>query len=127
MSRAGAGTCPAHPAGLPVDTLAHQALHDPLTDLSNRTLFMDRLSQALARSERHGSLVAVLFLDLDHFKVHQRQPGARRGKRAARQDGGAAPRRPAPRGTASRCGGDEFVILLEDIDGEGQVVDMAHR
>src|SRR5205085_12689060 len=49
--------------------LAHHALHDPLTDLPNRTLFVDRLELALARSERQPSSVAVLFLDLDQFKV----------------------------------------------------------
>src|SRR5205809_249857 len=47
----------------------HQALHDPLTDLPNRTLFIDRLAQALSRLERTGTMVAVLFLDLDRFKL----------------------------------------------------------
>jgi PAS domain S-box-containing protein len=51
------------------ERLEHQALHDPLTGLPNRTLFMDRLGQALARSGRRNKSVAVLFLDLDDFKV----------------------------------------------------------
>jgi len=51
------------------DRLAHQALHDSLTDLPNRTLFLDRLQHALARIERHGGQLAVLFMDLDDFKI----------------------------------------------------------
>jgi PAS domain S-box-containing protein len=50
------------------DRLRYQALHDPLTDLANRTLLMDRLAHALVRAERRGAKVAVLFMDLDNFK-----------------------------------------------------------
>ena len=50
------------------ERLRHQALHDPLTDLPNRTLLLDRLGQALAHAERRGIKVAVLFMDLDNFK-----------------------------------------------------------
>src|SRR4051812_38423060 len=51
------------------DGLAHRVLHDPLTDLPNRTLFLDRLELALARLRRSSTSVAVLFIDLDNFKV----------------------------------------------------------
>ena len=50
------------------ERLAHRALHDPLTGLRNRDLLMDHLSHALARSARAGTLAAVMFCDLDHFK-----------------------------------------------------------
>src|SRR5262249_30704907 len=49
--------------------LSHQALHDPLTGLPNRTLFTDRLEQALARGRRSGARLAVVFIDVDRFKV----------------------------------------------------------
>ena len=51
------------------EELAHRALHDPLTDLPNRMLFMDRLSHALVGAQRRPGSIAVLFLDLDRFKV----------------------------------------------------------
>ena len=51
------------------DGMAHRVLHDPLTDLPNRTLFFDRLNLALARLKRHTGSIAVLFIDLDNFKV----------------------------------------------------------
>src|SRR6185503_13916555 len=51
------------------DALLHQALHDPLTDLPNRVLFLDRVDHALSRAGRHGAGIAVLFLDLDDFET----------------------------------------------------------
>jgi diguanylate cyclase (GGDEF)-like protein/PAS domain S-box-containing protein len=109
------------------EDLARRALHDPLTDLANRALFMDKLSQALGRSERQGSLVGVLFLDLDHFKVINDSLGHETGDVVLVEMATRLHRALRPQDTASRFGGDEFVILLEDIEGERHVIDIADR
>ncbi len=109
------------------EDLARRALHDPLTDLSNRTLFMDMLSQALARSDRRGALVAVLFLDLDHFKIINDSLGHEAGDTVLVRVGARLRAVLRPEDTASRFGGDEFVILLEDIQGQRHAIDIAER
>jgi len=100
------------------DQLLHDALHDALTELPNRALLTDRLGQAFARVKRHPSYqFAVLFLDLDRFKVINDSQGHRTGDRLLV----AVARRLLtclrPGDTAARLGGDEFVILLEEIQG----------
>lgn len=94
--------------------LAQQALHDPVTGLPNRLLFMDRLRQALARNQRAGTLSAVLFLDLDDFKRVNDRFGHDAGDQLLRAvaDRLRAPLRPAD--TVARLGGDEFTILLHE-------------
>jgi diguanylate cyclase (GGDEF)-like protein/PAS domain S-box-containing protein len=98
--------------------LAHRALHDPLTALPNRALFMDRLRHALVRLRRHSGAVAVLFVDLDRFKLVNDGMGhgvgdavlldaARRLSEAARAED-----------TVARFGGDEFTILCENVSDE---------
>jgi diguanylate cyclase (GGDEF)-like protein/PAS domain S-box-containing protein len=109
------------------EDLARRALHDPLTDLSNRTLFMDKLSQALSRCERQGTLVAVLFLDLDHFKIINDSLGHEVGDTVLVQMAARLRAALRPQDTASRFGGDEFVILLEDMEGEQHAIDIAER
>jgi len=107
--------------------LAHQALHDQLTSLPNRALFYDRLGQALTRLDRHRSALAVIFCDLDRFKVVNDSLGHGAGDRllvdvAARLSGALR-----AGDTAARFGGDEFVILCEDIAGERQAIEIAER
>jgi diguanylate cyclase (GGDEF)-like protein len=107
--------------------LAHQALHDPLTGLANRMLLIDRLTQALARSERRRKSVAVMFLDLDRFKVINDSLGHETGDRVLVCVADRLRRFLRPEDSASRLGGDEFVVLCEDLASERDAIDIAER
>jgi diguanylate cyclase (GGDEF)-like protein len=108
--------------------LAHQAFHDSLTDLPNRTLFIDRLQQALrGTGRRPGRMGAVLFMDLDGFKVINDSLGHEVGDRllvsvAERLKGCLR-----PEDDLARFGGDEFVVLLEDVQDPEDAVRVAER
>ena len=109
------------------DAIREQAVHDPLTGLPNRVLFVDRLEHALARLGRQQSLCAILFLDLDHFKLVNDSLGHHVGDELLTA---AAPRlKQALRAsdTVARFGGDEFGILLEDIASEHDAIETAER
>ena len=107
--------------------LEHQALHDPLTGLPNRALFLDRLGHALARSERSGKSSAVLFLDLDNFKYVNDSLGHEAGDKLLVEVGRRLPRCLRAGDTAARLGGDEFVVLLEEIADEAEAQTVALR
>lgn len=107
--------------------LSHQALHDPLTGLANRALLMERLAQALARIERHPSSVAVLFLDIDRFKTINDNFGHEVGDSVLACIGDRLRKALRPEDMASRFGGDEFVVLCEDLEDDRHVVTIAKR
>jgi diguanylate cyclase (GGDEF)-like protein len=107
--------------------LSHQALHDPLTGLANRALLMERLAQALARTERHPSSVAVLFLDIDRFKTINDNFGHEVGDSVLACIGDRLRKALRPEDMASRFGGDEFVVLCEDLEDDRHVVTIAKR
>ena len=107
------------------DDLVRRALHDPLTGLANRALFIDRLERARARSSRSGESFAVVFLDLDGMKRINDLMGHEAGDRLLVAVGGRLRSCLRPSDTAARLGGDEFALLLEDVEGSsvGPVVE----
>jgi diguanylate cyclase (GGDEF)-like protein/PAS domain S-box-containing protein len=109
------------------EQLRHQAFHDPLTGLPNRALFIDRLEHALALAHRRGTKVAVLFTDLDNFKVINDSVGHAAGDQLLIAIAERLKACVRPEDTAARLGGDEFAILVEGVTGVGEVVRIAER
>jgi len=107
--------------------LVHQAFHDPLTGLPNRALFSNRLDHALARSRRRPGQFAVLFLDLDHFKLVNDTLGHDAGDQLLIAVAERVRRCLRPGDTVARLGGDEFTILLEQVGGVGEAEQIAAR
>ena len=100
------------------ERMRHEALHDPLTGLANRTLLRDRLEHALARSAREGTETGVLFIDLDEFKHVNDRFGHAAGDAVLTELGQRLAHAVRPADTVARLGGDEFVIVCEAIDEE---------
>ncbi len=109
------------------DQLTYQAFHDTLTGLPNRALLIDRLEHALARTQRQESPAAVLFLDLDRFKIVNDSLGHEVGDGLLEAVGQRLLRCLRPEDTAARIGGDEFVVLLENIGSTSYAVRVAER
>ena len=124
------------------EMLAHNAFHDGLTNLPNRTLFLDRLQRALVLSKRHTDYkFAVLFIDIDEFKVFNDSLGhivgdevlIQIGKRLTASlrevDTIARPQQgqPVRDDTLARLGGDEYTILLEDVRNPSDAIRVAER
>ena len=109
------------------ERLHHLAFHDPLTGLPNRRLFMDRLGHALKRSSRQGNRVAVLFMDLEQFKVVNDSLGHDVGDLLLTVVAQRLERCLRPEDTFARFGGDEVVVLLEAVDGPAEAVRVAER
>jgi diguanylate cyclase (GGDEF)-like protein/PAS domain S-box-containing protein len=108
------------------EQLRRQAFHDPLTNLANRALYVDRLEHALGRRRHHTKGAAVLFLDLDDFKTVNDTLGHVEGDHLIRQVAARLLDTIRPEDTAARLGGDEFALLLEDVD-EDQAIAVANR
>ena len=122
--------------GLLVDTtdqktleaqLLHDALHDPLTGLANRVLFADHVERALASRRRGRTQVALLFLDLDDFKVVNDTLGHRAGDRLLIEVARRLSEATRAGDIAARQGGDEFTVLLDRVHGVDDAVASAAR
>lgn len=108
------------------ERLQHLAHHDPLTDLPNRMLAQLRLEQAIARARRNRGLVAVLFLDLDQFKTINDSLGHPVGDRLLVEVAQRLSGRVREQDTLARFGGDEFLLIIEqlpDPEAAGQLAD----
>jgi diguanylate cyclase (GGDEF)-like protein/PAS domain S-box-containing protein len=110
------------------ERLEHRAFHDPLTGLANRQLFVDRLGQALRRTRRRKKgRVALLFLDLDGFKVVNDSLGHEVGDLLLVAVVDRLKGCLRPEDTLARFGGDEFVVLVEDVEAADEAARVAER
>jgi len=109
------------------EQLARHAFQDALTGLANRRLLLDHLDHALLQAERTSSRVAVLFCDIDRFKVVNDKLGHQVGDELLRVVGDRLRRAVRPGDTLSRFGGDEFVVLLEGVSSPDDAGEVAAR
>ncbi len=107
--------------------IEYQAYHDALTDLPNRMLFLDRLSVAIAHAQRFGGHVAVMFLDLDHFKFINDTLGHTVGDLLLRAVAGRLAESLRGDDTVARIGGDEFTILLSTVASQSDSSTVAQK
>lgn len=107
--------------------IEHQARFDPVTSLPNRSLLADRIEQAIIAARRHQRLLAVAYLDLDHFKRINDNLGHRTGDRLLCEVASRLQGVLGDGDTAARQGGDEFVILLRDLDSQEQAFAILQR
>lgn len=100
----------------------HQASHDPLTDLPNRILFMDRLDTAIARANREKGQLGLIYIDLDKFKPVNDTHGHQAGDELLRQIAERLTEHLREADTVARLGGDEFAVVLEKIHGREDAI-----
>lgn len=109
------------------ENLRFIAEHDPLTSLPNRVLLADRFTQAAARANREGRRVGLLFLDLDHFKQVNDTLGHVAGDGLLQQVAARLSSVVRASDTVTRIGGDEFIIMLPDLEHEAQITGIAGK
>ncbi len=107
--------------------LAHRVLHDELTGLANRTLLIDRIGEALSDRREHGGELAVLFVDLDRFKVVNDSLGHHAGDQLLRAVARRLWEAVRPTDTVARIAGDEFAILCGHLADRGEATVIAKR
>ena len=105
-------------------SLQYLAKHDPLTGLPNRLLFIDRLENAIKHSDRDKTMLAVLFMDLDHFKEVNDSLGHNVGDMLLQKVAKLLSRVVRKSDTVARFGGDEYAVLIDDIKDENALLDM---
>jgi len=109
------------------EKINHRAYHDPLTELPNRLLFMDRLDQAITRARRNGNQVTVMFIDIDYFKRLNDTQGHRAGDEFLQHISVEFRSLLRDQDTVSRFGGDEFTILLDANNNVEQGIVVAQK
>jgi diguanylate cyclase (GGDEF)-like protein len=109
------------------NALEHLARHDALTGLPNRRMFFERLDHALANARRSAMPLAVLFVDLDHFKQLNDSLGHGAGDRVLQAVANLLRSATRESDTVARLGGDEFVILIEQMDDPQRVIAVLHK
>jgi diguanylate cyclase (GGDEF)-like protein/PAS domain S-box-containing protein len=109
------------------EQLTHQAFHDPVTNLPNRALFVERVRHAVGRARREEGKLGIIFLDIDDFKTINDSLGHAAGDLALIDVAKRLSSSIRSSDTGARFGGDEFVVLLEDLDSTETVVEVAER
>ncbi len=107
--------------------LIYMANHDTLTDLPSRSLFMDRLQHAIDRQSRTGKTIAVMFIDLDQFKVINDTYGHTVGDGLLKEVGARLEGFSRKSDTIARFGGDEFALMIDDLSSPGDCIGLAQK